>query len=204
MQFNTAASGWDSEMRTKRAKVIAAEILAVIPDKAHGRAMEFGCGTGLISVCLADQFEHITLIDTSEKMLEVLAGKIADRQIRNMTPVLADINADEEIQKGKYDVIYTSMALHHIPDTEGTLKNLRQMLTDGGCLIVVDLTEDDGSFHRLEKDFDGHNGFDPLAMGDLMERLGYKNIESRVFYHGVKLIEGTEVPYSLFILKANI
>ncbi len=203
MCFDTAASGWDNEMRTERAKVIAAEIRAYLPDKTKSRAMEFGCGTGLISVCLADRFEHITLIDTSAQMIKVLEDKIAARRITNMTPVLMDINADEEVRKARYDVIYTSMALHHIPDTEGTLKNLKEMLADGGCLVIVDLTEDDGSFHRLEKDFVGHNGFDRIAMGSLMERLGYRDMESRVFYHAVKSIEGREVPYSLFILTAK-
>ena len=203
MCFDTAASGWDNEMRTERAKVIAAEIRAYLPDKTKSRAMEFGCGTGLISSCLTDRFEHITLIDTSAQMIKVLEDKIAARRITNMTPVLMDINADEEVRKARYDVIYTSMALHHIPDTEGTLKNLKEMLADGGCLVIVDLTEDDGSFHRLEKDFDGHNGFDRIAMGSLMERLGYRDMESRVFYHAVKSIEGREVPYSLFILKVR-
>ena len=76
-------------------------------------------------------------------------------------------------------------------------------MADGGCLCIVDLTEEDGSFHRLEKDFQGHNGFDRIAMGDLLDRLGYKNIESRVFFEGTKPVEDRDVPYSLFILTAN-
>jgi 2-polyprenyl-3-methyl-5-hydroxy-6-metoxy-1,4-benzoquinol methylase len=203
MYFDTVAESWDDELRMKRARVISDEIRASIPDDAHGSAMEFGCGTGLISLGLLDQFEHITLIDTSEKMIEVLKNKIDARKIRNMMPVLMDINTDGEAKKVKYDVIYTSMALHHIPDTETTLKNLREMLADGGCLCIVDLTEEDGSFHRLEKNFQGHNGFDRIAMGDLMDRIGYRNIESRVFFEGTKPVEDRDVPYSLFILTAN-
>lgn len=203
MDFNAKAMEWDDERRIKRAELISSEIAAAIQGKAHGRALEFGCGTGLISFCLADQFERITLIDTSEKMLEVLQEKIRDLEIRNMTPVLADINRDEEAREGRYDVIYTSMALHHIPDTDTTLRNLFEMLDQGGCLCIVELTEDDGSFHRLERDFEGHNGFDRTALGALMDRIGYKNIESRVFYNGRKPVAGAELPYSLFILTAE-
>lgn len=47
MNFNIEAINWDNERRTKRAKIIANEIIKSIQIKEQYRALEFGCGTGL-------------------------------------------------------------------------------------------------------------------------------------------------------------
>jgi hypothetical protein len=65
------------------------------------------------------------------------------------------------------------MALHHIIDTRNTLKNLYEMLVSDGYLCIVELVEDDGSFHKLEKDFNGHNGFNQDKLKSLLEELGF-------------------------------
>ncbi|UZQ49991.1 hypothetical protein [Clostridium kluyveri] len=48
------------------------------------------------------------------------------------------------------------MELHHLIDIRTTLKKLYEMIIDTGYLCIVELVEDDGSFHKLEKDFKGH------------------------------------------------
>jgi ubiquinone/menaquinone biosynthesis C-methylase UbiE len=200
MDFNTEAVKWDNENRTKRAKMVADEITKSIDIKEKYRALEFGCGTGLVSFNLKDKFEHITLIDTSEGMMKILNSKINDFKVNNMTPILTDINENSAVIGDKYDVIYTSMVLHHIEDIRTTLKNLYGMLNDNGYLCIAELVEDDGGFHRSDKDFNGHNGFKIDNLKKLLEELGYKNVESHIFYNDVKVVEGSEIDYSLFLM----
>lgn len=200
MDFNTAAVNWDNERRIKRAKLIADKIIESIQIKENLNALEFGCGTGLISFNLMDQFKHITLIDTSKGMIETLNSKIQDNKVENMTALLVDINDNAEIIREKFDVIHTSMVLHHIIDIRTTLKNLYEMLTDDGLLCVVELVEDGGVFHRFEKDFNGHNGFNQNEFKKLLGELGFKNIKTDIIYREVKVVEGVEVDYSLFIM----
>lgn len=200
MDFNSEANNWDNERREKRARIIADEIIKSIQIKEHYHALEFGCGTGLVSFNLIDKFEDITLIDTSEGMIEALNCKIKNFKVKNMTAIQMDINCDSEIQGKKYDVIYTSMALHHIIDIRTTLENLHRLLMDNGYLCIVDLVEDDGSFHKFEKDFNGHNGFNQNELKKLMEELGYKNVVTNIFYNNIKVIGDTEINYSLFLM----
>lgn len=200
MSFNIEAINWDNERRAKRAKIIADEIIKSIQIKEQYRALEFGCGTGLVSFNMIDKFEHITLIDTSEGMIETLNLKIQDFKANNMTAIHGDINDNDEIQGEKFDVIYTSMALHHITDIRTTLKNLYGMLIDNGYLCIVELVEDDGNFHKLEKDFNGHNGFNQNQLKKLLEELGFKSVVTNIFYNDIKVIEGSEINYSLFLM----
>lgn len=199
VNFNIEAANWDSEKRIKRAKIIADEIIKSVPIEGHFRGLEFGCGTGLVSFNLADKFEHITLIDTSEGMIDKLNQKIQYSNVKNMKAFCMDINGGSKLND-KYDVIYTSMALHHTQDINLTLEMLYELLNSEGYLCIIELTQDDGSFHKEEKDFKGYNGFDQDFLKGLLEKLGFKNISSHIFYSDKKLIDGVEVGYSLFIM----
>lgn len=202
VNFNIEAANWDSEKRIKRAKIIADEIIKSIPIEGHFRALEFGCGTGLVSFNLADKFEHITLIDTSEGMIDKLNQKIRHSDVKNMNALCRDINAGSKLNE-KYDVIYTSMALHHTQDINLTLETLYELLNSEGHLCIIELTPDDGSFHKEEKDFKGYNGFNQDFLKGLLHKLGFKNLSSHIFYNDKKLIDGVGVDYSLFIMTGR-
>lgn len=199
MDFSIEASNWDNERRAKRAKTIAEEICKAIQTDCYCRALDFGCGTGLVSFNLYDRFESITLVDTAGGMIDVLNQKIQASGVKNMTALQMDIN-DQTAAIGRFDVIYTSMALHHIKDTETTLRNLFALLNNGGYLCIVELTEDDGTFHKLEENFDGHNGFDQVDLGNSLAHVGFHDVTSHVFYNGENIISGNSVKYSLFLM----
>ncbi len=199
MDFNAKAANWDTEKRIIRAKTVAEEICKAVKIESHYHALEFGCGTGLVSFNLFDRFENITLVDTSKGMIDVVTQKIQDSHVKNMTALHTGISKEIGII-GKFDIIYTSMALHHIKDTEATLRNLFTLLNYGGCLCIVDLTEDDGTFHKHEKDFDGHNGFNQNKLKNLLGDIGFREVVSSVFYNDENIIEEKSVKYSLFLM----
>jgi len=200
MDFDGKAINWDNKKRESRAKVIAEEISKVTQIKKQYNALEFGCGTGLVSFNLYDKFENITLVDTSKGMIDMLKLKIDKYKINNMKACQIDINKEQMLPENHYDIIYTSMALHHIIDTETALKNLHRLLKKNGCLCIVDLDEDDGDFHREEKDFNGHDGFNQNVLNSLLLKIGFKEIESNTFYNDVKIVGSMKVSYSLFLM----
>ena len=200
MNFDIESITWDDERRKNRAKLIAEEINKSIQIKKEYTALEFGCGTGLISFCLTDKFEMITLVDTSKGMVDVLNSKIESFEIDNMKAYQIDINENHTLSEDSYDVIYTSMALHHIIDIEITIKNLYRLLKLDGYLCIIDLDEEDGSFHKEEKDFNGHNGFNQNALKNVLLETGFKGVEVNTFYKDEKLVEETKVEYSLFLM----
>jgi ubiquinone/menaquinone biosynthesis C-methylase UbiE len=202
MDFDKVAAEWDTERRVKRARLIADEIAKTVHVGEKAAALEFGCGTGLVSFNLKDRFERISLLDTSAAMIEIARRKIERGAIANMDAFNLDIAGFSSLGL-KYSVIYTSMALHHIVDVRSTVRDLYGNLRDGGWLCIVDLDEDDGSFHKAEKDFVGHNGFDQADLGKILESVGFGAIESHSFYRDETIVEGKPVEYSLFILSGR-
>jgi ubiquinone/menaquinone biosynthesis C-methylase UbiE len=197
MNFDSQSAHWDDEKRTKRAKIIAEQIAAAVELKAHDRALEFGCGTGLISFNLYDKVREIVCVDTSKGMIDVLNTKIRQHNIRNMVACHADIQVDDPLVP-QYEVVYTSMALHHILDIETTLARLYQLLKPEGALCIVDLDEEDGSFHKADPDFIGHNGFNQQELKQVLAKIGFGVLASHTFYHDTKQVAGGVLPYSLF------
>lgn len=200
MSFDIDSITWDDERRTKRAKLIAEEINKSIQIEEQYIALEFGCGTGLISFCLNDKLKMITLVDTSKGMIEVLNSKIQKHKIDNMKTYQIDINKNHILQEDSYDIIYTSMALHHIIDTETTIKNLYKLLKKDGYLCIIELDEEDGSFHEEEENFDGHNGFNQNSLKKLLLEIGFKEVKTNTFYNDKKIVREMEVRYSLFLM----
>lgn len=148
MSFDSYAKNWDTDMRINRASIVAKEISNTV-DKGHNAtAMEYGCGTGLVSFNLPNRFKHITMIDSSRGgMVDIAKDKIANYKSNNMSANCLDIADDMKIDD-KYDIIYNSMVLHHIPNTKDITKEFHTLLNDKGILCIVDLDEEDGTFHK--------------------------------------------------------
>lgn len=86
MDFSIEAANWDTERRAARAKIIAEEIRRAVKIEKHYTALEFGCGTGLVSFNLFDWFENITLVDTSKGMIDIVDQKIQGSPVKNILP----------------------------------------------------------------------------------------------------------------------
>jgi len=202
MSFDRYAKNWDTDTRINRAKTIATEISNVIDSNNSYTAMEYGCGTGLVSFNLIDRFKNITLIDSSKGMIDILNDKISKYNIDTMSTYHLDITDKTKIDS-KYDVIYNSMVLHHIINTKDIIKQFYELLNEQGNLCIIDLDEEDGKFHKKYIEFKGHNGFRQAELKEILIGIGFKDIESRTFFQGEKIIEGEKIDYSLFIMKAT-
>ncbi len=172
--FDARARTWDNDpMKTARALAVADAIRGRIPNLKGSSGFEYGCGTGLLSFALQPHLQQVTLADSSTGMLEVLREKIAASDIANMTPIQLDLTTDP-LPEQRFDLIYSLMTFHHIPDTDSILRNLHALLRTPGYLCIADLDSEDGSFHGDE--FSGHKGFDRHDLAQRAERAGFRNI----------------------------
>ena len=83
MSFDLRAKNWDTEDRVTRAKEISEEIIRGLNLPKEISVMEFGCGTGLVSFNYKDIFDKITLIDSSQGMIDEVNQKIKSEDIKN-------------------------------------------------------------------------------------------------------------------------
>ncbi|MBJ6727736.1 class I SAM-dependent DNA methyltransferase [Geomesophilobacter sediminis] len=172
--FDAAAATWDNEpRRLKLAQEVVAAITSRLPLTAGMTALDYGCGSGLVTLGLHGFVSRITGADSSQGMLDVLDAKVAERGIDNVTTLHIDLEHQEAIP-GKYDLIVSSMTMHHVKDVEGLVQSLVASLNPGGWLALADLEKEDGSFHAdtvVE-----HNGFEREFFPGTFQRAGLSEI----------------------------
>lgn len=203
MHFDSKAKNWDNSLdKIERAKVFAKEITDFIQPKKSATALEFGCGTGLLSFELKNAFNSITLVDNSVGMIDVLKEKIEKHKIKNFNPLTINLLEDKFNLKS-VDVIYTLMTLHHINDLDAIFKIFNTLLNTNGYLCIADLVKEDGSFHPKEMNFDGHTGFDKDKLSSILLKNGFKIEYYTICYEVEKVRENQLKKYPLFLLIAK-
>jgi ubiquinone/menaquinone biosynthesis C-methylase UbiE len=198
-QYDLKALTWDNDKaKVERAEKVADVIKRILPLSQQMNALEYGCGTGLLSFCLAKFLKSITMADSSEGMLSVLSEKIKKFEISNMFPINLDLTK-QDCGTQTYDLIYTLMTLHHICDMEGILDVFYKILNINGYLCVADLDREDGSFHG--KGFNGHNGFEKNTLEEKLKMAGFNIVHYEICFEVAKWFEGNCCKkYPLFII----
>lgn len=176
--FDALSGEWDeSERRTELARNVAKSLLDAIPHCGQERVMELGCGTGLVTAALAPFFSSILAVDSSAGMLEVLAQKLERSGIGNVRVMKADFA--HHMPVGPFDLIFSSMTLHHVDDVEGLFGQAFEQLAPGGYVAFADLEKEDGTFHGPEVPTVRHRGFDPLDLRRWLENRRFTSVDVR-------------------------
>jgi 2-polyprenyl-3-methyl-5-hydroxy-6-metoxy-1,4-benzoquinol methylase len=201
--FNKSADQWDKPQRVAMANNVSEAIRKNIPLSKTMTAMEFGCGTGLISMALAPEVKHVLAVDMSENMLAVLKKKIADNRVDNITPRQID-PAGGELPGERFDLIFSSMVLHHVKHVDNLLETFFKLLNPGGRLALADLDAEDGGFHGDIPDV-FHLGFDRKELGQMLERKGFTDISATTAHVMKKQSATTGKPaeFPVFLITAK-
>jgi len=199
--FDARARQWnDNPIFQQRGLKIADAVRKAVPLHRSMSALDYGCGTGLLSFPLKDELGTILLADSSSGMLEVVAEKIATQGVTNMTPMKLDLLIDPAPAQ-KFDLIVTAMTLHHVPDTNHILRVFHDILSPGGYLCIADLDQEDGSFHGPEVDV--HHGFDQADLGRRTALAGFSDPQFQTVFTITKERETGAQDYPVFLMVAQ-
>ncbi len=199
--FDSKARQWDDNpVFRERGLKIAEAIRKSVPLNRHMNALDYGCGTGLLSFPLKDKLGAILMADSSGGMLEVVNEKIAAQGVANMTTLQLDLLADPPPAQ-RFDLIVTAMTLHHVPDTDHILHVFHDLLNPGGHLCVADLDQEDGSFHGPEVDV--HHGFDRADLSRRAAQAGFADVQFQTVFSIVKEREDGTRDYPVFLMTAR-
>jgi ubiquinone/menaquinone biosynthesis C-methylase UbiE len=200
--FDERAKDWDSDpKKVERAQVVAEAIRNTVSLSLKMNALEYGCGTGLLSFALNEDLGKITLADTSQGMLDVLKEKIATSGATNMHPLRLDLTVDSPPDE-KYHLTYSLLTLHHIHDTQMILKKFHDILLLNGILLIADLDKEDGSFHT-DGTTDIHKGFTRRELYIQVEDAGFTDIGFTTAYTIKKKIGEEEKSFPIFLMSAK-
>ncbi len=159
-------------MKLERALLAGRAIAGAVPVEGQ-RIFDYGCGTGLLGFALQPQAAHVTLGDSSDGMLGVVREKITASGVTNVTPLRLDLQVDP-LPKGRFGLVCSLLALHHIPDTLDLLKKFHALLESRGWVALLDLDREDGSFYGPEVEV--HRGFDRRVFQTELELAGFNRV----------------------------
>jgi len=183
-----AASLEDNPQRVSLANAITDAIISRVNITRSMTVLDYGAGTGLVSVALANRAGAVYAADSSAGMLAKLSEKLIVNGIQNICPVLYELDGCDAPEI-KFDLIVSTMTLHHIQDCFAAILKLASMLAPGGVLAIADLDEENGEFHA---DHTGvfHDGFDREEIRRFFTAAAFSDIEISSAVEFTKPVEG--------------
>jgi 2-polyprenyl-3-methyl-5-hydroxy-6-metoxy-1,4-benzoquinol methylase len=184
--FDQQAATWDDKPHvTKLAQEAGAAMTSLVQLTPNTVAVEFGCGTGILSECIASRVGRIVGIDTSAQMVNIYNSKAKSKGMANMTATCLDILDDEAVQRAVsdgtlpafYDLVLLQMCLHHVEDVPQVLSKLAARLKPDGEMVMADIlkTPDSMSFHTHNVHTVAYpGGFSEQDLQDMLSAAGMK------------------------------
>jgi len=98
---------------------------------------DLGAGVGFFAFPMASRAESVLCVDIEKKMLDVLSERIRKRKVRNMLPLLGDIQ-EPPIVDASVDHVLGAFVFHEVDDPRIFLYECNRILRPAGALTIVD------------------------------------------------------------------
>ncbi len=95
-------------------------------------AVDLACGAGRHTIVLAQSYERVLGVDLSRQMIELARRRRPAANVDYRTADLLDVS-------GQFDLVFSSAALHDVPDLDRALTHIRSLVATGGRAIVADV-----------------------------------------------------------------
>jgi 2-polyprenyl-3-methyl-5-hydroxy-6-metoxy-1,4-benzoquinol methylase len=130
----------------------AADIDALLERVQPGmRTLELGCGSGWLTLALAQHGADAHGLDISDTAIEIARNyyaKIRDSVSGHATYEVADLNM-VELPDNQYDIVVAKGVLHHLLNLEQVIERIYRSLKPGGWLWVHDSCGDEAGLSVL-------------------------------------------------------
>ena len=200
--FDSRAAQWDNlPRRVALANAVVEAIIQEADPQPTMRMLDYGAGTGLVTLGLQPLVKDVIAVDSSRGMLDQLETKAKEAGIANLQTCFIDLDSEWHLPKG-IDLLVSSMTMHHVPEPAPLMAHFKECMTPGALLCIADLEQEDGSFHD---DVTGipHKGFSIKEMESYFREAGFVEIRTVLVITVKKEREGViqEYPVNLTIGK---
>ncbi|KAJ5301881.1 hypothetical protein N7508_006744 [Penicillium antarcticum] len=170
------------------------------------RLLDYACGAGTVSKALASYTSCTIGLDLSKNMVAEYnkaaeAGLGPDRMQGYQYDILSpDTTSPPGGSLVPFDVVVTSMALHHVADPDQLLQAFSELLKPGGVCVVVDMVPGSAFHEGNEEKFDSDisEALQPeqREVFNTIGKHGFDEGETRALYEGAGI--GTGFEYVVF------
>jgi len=115
-------------------------LMSLAPAREGGRALDLGCGTGIMLDKLSARYGQVTGLDISQEMLE--GYDLSDLRAGLSVGLVRGDMAALPFATGHFDAIVCRSALHHMEDEHGVLAEIARVLAPDGRLILGEPAND--------------------------------------------------------------
>ena len=190
--FNHKAETFDSPKNIFLANLVYQAIEKQLDLLSDKEILDFGGGTGLLTLPLAKQAKSVTLVDISEKMLEQARLKAEQQEIKNIQFLEQDL-LENPLEK-EFDLIVVSRVLHHMPDLDAVLSLFHQYLKEDGRLLIADFTKTEAN----------HHGFELTELEKQLIENGFSSVHSQILYSADDLFQGNYSELFLTVAQKSL
>ena len=139
--MNKAQQFWDKQAKKfddiqTQFEAASQEIISRTKEylNAADNALDFGCGTGIITLKLAGGIKHIHGLDFSAEMISEALKKKNEANITNVSFSQGTI-FDDDLEKVPFDKIIAFSIIHLLEDSEKVIQRIHELLKPGGLFI---------------------------------------------------------------------
>jgi predicted TPR repeat methyltransferase len=191
--FNQVANQWDTPEKIQLNQKYADEIKSMTARHGFKKILEVGCGTGLLGSFFMTENNEFLGIDTSSGMLDVFNKKFG--HLSKVKSALLNLE-DQELNEKEFDLIISTMAFHHLVSPQEMLLKLKDKLTADGFIAIIDLDQEDGTFHPDPVKMGVHHfGFSAVENAQWAAQAGLKMKERKIIHTTFK----NEKAYPIFV-----
>ena len=166
---------------------------------------DLGCGTGYFGRALLGQCSRLISVDRSEGMLAEAKARLSPLARGTELEFRAGSLNALPIDDAELDGVIAGLVLHHLPDLEAPISEMRRVLRPGGTAVVVELAPHREHWMRVELG-DQHLGLAPGDVVTAFERAGLEEvvldpIDDR--YHPINP-SGESAQLDLFVVRGRV
>jgi S-adenosylmethionine-dependent methyltransferase len=107
---------------------------------SEGNVLEIGCGTGAITISLAERGYKVTAVDLSEKMIEIAGKRLKERGLGENVVFQVKDARDLSGVGGAFDAVLSMGSLYHLVYREDRILAIREAysrLRPGGVIFTA-------------------------------------------------------------------
>ncbi len=118
------------------------KLLQNLPKKEQMEALDLACGTGDVSLALAEnkQIKRVTGLDLSKEMILLGQKKVARKKFSKKIQLKIGDATKLDYQDQTIDLVTISFGIRNFDNPDQSLREIERILTPGGKLLIAELT----------------------------------------------------------------
>ncbi len=146
-------------------------IMSAARSTGKSRALDLGCGPGIITEALAVNAGEVAALDLSPEMIR-RAHRRCEKAGRKNVRFAVGKAEKLPFHNASFDVIVTRLTLHHFPDPDAALSEMVRVLQPDGRIVIADIVSS-----QVPEESELHNALEILRDPSHVRMIPYTELK---------------------------